>query len=303
MTSRAGRFAAIARSLDRIGDRVERASELDAAADVVAARVDRLLPRGATRDLASGVPLGHPLHPVLVALPIGSWSAASWLDLTGGDRTAARRLVALGVLSAIPAAITGTNDWLTTGGGERRVGLVHAALNDVAVALHSGSWLARRRGRHGTGVLLSLAGLAVTGTAGWLGGYLTFALGVGVDTTAFQHLPQDWTDVAAESDVVTGRLVLGDADGVPVLLTRDGDGVIALAARCTHRGGPLNEGELADGCITCPWHKSRFALDGTVRRGPATRPQPVLDVRVEAGRVHVRRSDEPRALRTNPIGR
>ena len=59
----------------------------------------------------------------------GSWTAAAWLDLTGGDRVTARRLVALGVLAAVPTAVTGANDWLTTSGAERRVGLVHAAAN------------------------------------------------------------------------------------------------------------------------------------------------------------------------------
>lgn len=294
--------SALAQVLDRTADRIEHSTALDDLATLVARAVDRLLPAGITRDVASGVPLGHPLHPVLVAVPIGSWSAAGWLDLTGGDARAARRLVALGILSALPTAVTGANDWLTTAGGERRVGLMHALLNDLALMLFGASWLARRRGRRARGAVLTLAGLSVTGAAGWLGGHLAYAMGVGVDTTAFQRLPADWTDVAAESDVSDARALSVDADGAPVLLARDHGSVIALAGRCTHRGGPLHEGELADGCITCPWHGSRFALDGTVRRGPATRPQARLEVRIVDGRVQLRRPDEPRTLRTNPIG-
>jgi nitrite reductase/ring-hydroxylating ferredoxin subunit/uncharacterized membrane protein len=296
-------MASVAQSLDQLADRLERSTALDRLADFVAKTVDRVLPQGTTRDVASGVPLGHPLHPLLVALPIGSWSAASWLDITGGDRAASRRLVALGIVSALPAAATGANDWLTTVGGERRVGLVHALLNHVSLVLYGASWLARCRGHHAKGVLLALAGLTVTSGAGWLGGHLAYALGVGVDTTAFQHLPQEWTDVAAESEVPTDHVTLADADGVPVLLTVHNGSIAALADRCTHRGGPLHEGELTDGCITCPWHGSRFALDGSVRRGPASRPQPRLEARVVAGRVQVRRATEPRTLRTNPVGR
>jgi nitrite reductase/ring-hydroxylating ferredoxin subunit len=78
---------------------------------------------------------------------------------------------------------------------------------------------------------------------------------------------------------------------VPVLLTRQDGRVYALADRCSHRGGPLHQGEVADGCVTCPWHGSVFRLeDGSVVRGPAAYPQPALDVRVEAGGILVRRS-------------
>jgi nitrite reductase/ring-hydroxylating ferredoxin subunit/uncharacterized membrane protein len=285
-------FAASAHALDKLADRVEHASVLDGAASALAKVIDRTLPGGSVRDLASGVPLGHPVHPLLVSVPIGSWTAATYLDLTRGDRQAARRLVGLGVLAAVPTALTGSNDWLTTENAARRIGLVHAALNYTAVVLHSASWLARRRGRHGRGALLSLAGLTITGAAGWLGGHLSYALGIGVDTTAFQDLPGDWTDACAETDVPDSGGIQIDVGGVAVLLARDGGTLVALADRCTHRGGPLHEGEIADGCVTCPWHGTRFALrDGTVQCGPGTRPQPTLQVRIEQGRVQLRRAD------------
>jgi nitrite reductase/ring-hydroxylating ferredoxin subunit/uncharacterized membrane protein len=292
-------------ALDEFTSRVEHASVLDKPSDQIGAVLRRVLPPGPVRDVASGSPLGHPLHPVLIAIPIGSWTAASVLDLTGADAKAAKRLIGLGNLAALPAAVTGANDWLTTSGGERRVGLVHALLNDTALALYLASWLARHRGHRVRGAALALIGAGVVGAAGWLGGHLAFALGVGVDTTAFQHFPREWTDVAGESEVSVGRPVVCDAAGVPVLLVREheGAGIVALADRCTHRGGPLHEGHVADGCVTCPWHGSQFALsDGAVVHGPATRPEPVAEVRIVDGRVQVRRSDEPRSMRTRPVG-
>ncbi|MFN2519047.1 MAG: Rieske 2Fe-2S domain-containing protein [Jatrophihabitantaceae bacterium] len=290
-------------TLDKLTERLERATILDKPSDALAALLGKVMPGGRVGDVASGTPIGHPLHPVLVTVPIGSWVAASYLDLTGGNGKAAKRLVGLGNLAALPAVFTGANDWLTTSAAERRVGLAHAILNDTAFALYVASWLARRRGRRFKGAALALAGAGIVGTAGWLGGHLSYALGVGVDTTAFQHFPGEWTDVCAESDVRTDVPTGVEAAGVPVLLIREQGVVLALSDRCTHRGAPLHEGEVSDGCVTCPWHGSRFALvDGSVKAGPATRPQPVAEVRVLKGRVQVRRNDEPRELRTNPAG-
>jgi nitrite reductase/ring-hydroxylating ferredoxin subunit/uncharacterized membrane protein len=295
----------LARALDTVAAKIEHATWLDPAADAGGVWVGRGLPLGPVRDIASATPFAHPVHPAFVAIPVGSWSAATYLDLIGGKRhrQAARQLVGLGNLAALPTAITGANDWAYTQGAERRVGLVHALLNDVALSLFVGSWWVRRRGHALEGVALSLAGSGVLSAGAWLGGHLAYALGVGVDTTAFQHAPQDWTDVAAEADVVAGKLIRVDAGGVPVVLMRRGEQVVALADRCTHRGGPLHEGSLEDGTISCPLHGSRFCVDdGAVVEGPATRPAPVFETRVTAGRVEVRRDQEPRSLRTDPVG-
>lgn len=288
---------------EALTQRLERFSALDPVAERIAELAGRVLPEGQTRDTASGRPIGHPLHPALVAVPIGTWSAATVLDLTFGDAAAAKRLVGLGILAAAPAAVTGANDWLSTSGAERRVGLVHALLNDAALALYVASWLNRRRGRRVKGAALALGGLALTGTSGWLGGHLAYALGVGVDTTAFQHLPAEWTDAAADADVPEHGAVAAQVAGVPVLLARVGGRVVAIADRCTHRGGALHTGDVADGCVRCPLHGSTFNLsDGTVVSGPATRPAASLETRCVDGRIQVRRMDEPRRNRTSPAG-
>jgi uncharacterized membrane protein len=165
--------------LDGVAATVENATALDAPANAVAALVDRLLPTGPVRALLSGEPLGHPAHPMLVTVPIGSWVAATVLDLTRGDAKAAQRLVALGCVSALPAVATGANDLLSTSGAQRRVGLVHAALNDVALGCYVASWRARRRGSRLRGSVYALAGAATVSASGWLGGHLSYALGAG----------------------------------------------------------------------------------------------------------------------------
>jgi nitrite reductase/ring-hydroxylating ferredoxin subunit/uncharacterized membrane protein len=290
--------------LERLVTRIEDAESLDGTAALGASALRKVLPQqGRLTDLLSGTPFTHPAHPALVLVPIGAWVSATVLDLTGGDARAARRLVAVGNLSAVPAAVTGANDWLTTQGAERRVGLVHAGLNYTALTLQLLSSRARRRGHRVRGALLSLTATSVVAASGWLGGHLAYALGVGVDTTVFEQFPTDWTDLAAEDEIPVTGGIMREAAGIPVLLARVDGAVTAIADRCTHRGGPLHEGRIADGCVTCPWHGSTFRLaDGSIVTGPASRPEPALEVRVAGGRVAVRRADEPRTLRTNPVG-
>jgi nitrite reductase/ring-hydroxylating ferredoxin subunit/uncharacterized membrane protein len=287
---------------------IERASFLDPVADVVQPLVQRAT--APAKDLLSGTAVGHPSHPALVVAPIGAAVCSAVLDLTGGDRDASRRLLGVGIISALPTAATGLSDWSDTSGAERRVGLVHAWANVAGLGLMIASWAARRGtardrsapGRLGPrGALLSLTGLGIMGFSGWLGGHLAYALGVGVDTTAFTTVPTEWTDACEIGDLSEGRPVMARVAGTPVLLVRDRGALLALLDRCSHRGGPLHEGEVRDGCVTCPWHGSTFALtSGSVVRGPATRPQAALQTRVVEGRVQVRR-DEPRTFRVRPV--
>jgi nitrite reductase/ring-hydroxylating ferredoxin subunit/uncharacterized membrane protein len=290
------------RLLDKVADTIERTEALDKPSEALAAVWNKVLSPQPVVEVLSGTPIGHPLHPLLVTVPIGAWSSALVFDLVG-DEDGARRLTGLGVLAAAPTAIAGWSDWRYTTGGERRVGLVHAVSNGAAVAAYGASWLARRRGNKVSGIVWSAVGGSLLGFGGWLGGHLSYALGVGVDTTAFQHAADDWTEVLPADQVQAGSLTGADVAGVPLVLTRDPGGrVVALADRCTHRGAPLHEGELSDGCIVCPWHSSAFELDGGVARGPAQRPQAAYEVEERDGRIWVRRADETHGLRTNPVG-
>ena len=123
----------------------------------------------------------------------------------------------------------------------------------------------------------------------YLGGHLSLSMGLGVNQTAFDDGSGEWTStVPADSLGSTPQLV--DADGTPVVLVRDGERIHALLNRCSHLSGPLNEGDVHDGEITCPWHQSTFSLDdGSVVNGPARAPQPAFDARVEGGWIEVRR--------------
>jgi nitrite reductase/ring-hydroxylating ferredoxin subunit len=275
-----------------IGDRVAELGALDPLVGKVQAVVGRLVPAGSLqKDVLSGRWLGHPLHPLLTDVVIGSWLGAGVLDVCGPPaRRAADRMVGMGVLAALPTATAGLADWADLDGGPRRVGATHALGNVMAVTLFASSWWARASGHRRAGVVLSGLGTVVAAASAWLGGHLTYTRGVGVNRTAFESVKRSWQDVTAEDQVKEGALVKATAGDVPILLVRDGERIHALSDTCSHLGCALHKGKLEEGTVVCPCHGSAFALDGTVVRGPATASQPSLEVRVREGRVQVRRA-------------
>ncbi len=281
--------------LDVLAERASEAAALDGPAEQIGKTVRKNI-SGPLKDALSGTWMGHALHPLLTDVVIGSWTSASLLDLLGGEESdrAAQRLIGIGMAAYGPTALTGWSDWADSESVDddvRRVGLVHAAVNGVAFSLYAASLASRRRGQRTAGVALALAGAGVMGAGGFLGGHLAFRLGVGVDQTVFDRGPSDWTQALPIDELDGSAPVAVQVGDTPVLLVRDGDDVLALHDRCSHRGCSLADGEVEDGAIVCPCHGSRFDLrSGEIRRGPATAPQPVLETRTRAGRVEVRRA-------------
>jgi uncharacterized membrane protein len=244
-------MSAINQMVDRVVGGIERLAELDRVAEPVAAKVSGLLGRSGLKDVLSGSRFGHPLHPALTDLPIGSWTSATLLDLVGGRRAqpAADVLVAVGIACAVPTAATGLSDWSDLAGEDRRVGVVHATANSVALALYLTSLIARRRGRRASGVLLGIAGATAATVGGFLGGHLVYRRGAGVDHTTFDAGPEEWTTVDDAVPPDEGKMSVVSVGAVDVMVTRRTGRLCGLADRCSHQGGPLHEGELVDGRV------------------------------------------------------
>ena len=138
---------------------------------------------------------GHPLHPVVIPVPIGAWVVSAWLDArsaaTGDarDEHAADVSLRVGMAGAVAAAVTGMAQYVDTRGAARRETTVHAALNTVALGLYAASWAARTKDRRPLGRKLAAAGLAVAGLSGYLGGDISYRHGVGVRPQAL-HDPE-----------------------------------------------------------------------------------------------------------------
>jgi nitrite reductase/ring-hydroxylating ferredoxin subunit len=220
--------------------------------------------------------------------------SAAVLDALPGTSKAATVLVGVGTASAVPAAVAGLNDWVSLSREQRRVGLVHAAANTIALGLYAGSLAARLTGNRTLGRRLAYAGLGTASLGAYLGGHLSYRQAAGVNQAEpfLRQIPEGWHDLCERAALTAGKPLVARIGDVPVLVTRADGAVTAMIERCGHHTGPLGEGELTrvDGadCVVCPWHGSTFRLaDGAVVRGPAATGQPLLRTRVVDGRVQV----------------
>jgi uncharacterized membrane protein len=137
---------------------------------------------------------GHPIHPMLVTIPIGCWILSFVSDLvflSNGNanpwNTVAYYAMLFGILGALAAAVFGLVDLLSLPSGyTKSVGIKHMSINLIVVAIYvCNAWL--RSGNPSSlklPILLSLVTILMLLVSGWLGGKMVYEAGVGVDTTA-----------------------------------------------------------------------------------------------------------------------
>ena len=279
------------------GNFIESQTWLDKLADPLQNWLKSLSPRFMNlKNILHGTWLGHPLHPVVTDIPIGSWTATMlldglWLASESPEMAqAADATLLLGLLGAGASAVTGLTDWSETDATDRRVGLAHGLLNTTITATNVASYVLRVTGKRRTGLLLSGLGYAVTMYSAYLGGELSLAKGIGVNHVAWEGGPDDFVPVIDLAELPEKKLTRVEAEGMPAVLWKEGSRISAIAATCSHLGGPLDEGACQNGEVSCPWHGSTFRLsDGSVVNGPAVYAQPTFGVRVRNGKVELRR--------------
>lgn len=284
---------------DRPADKLSRNARLTRLAERIQPIVNNLLegdgPKRTIRNVLHGTFLGHPLHPILTDIPVGAWSVTAIFDaleLAGAHtfRDAADATVVIGAVGASAAALAGWADWSDTKDEPQRLGMLHAVLNGGALSLYLISLATRRAGARGFGILSAFMGYGLMSASAYLGGELSLSMQLGVKHTAVPiDPPVDFVRVLDASALADEATVAAELTGIPVLLTRAGDSVHAVTAVCTHRGAPLADAERKDGCVTCPWHGSRFALhDGHVIEGPATFDLAQFDAGIAGGAISLR---------------
>jgi nitrite reductase/ring-hydroxylating ferredoxin subunit/uncharacterized membrane protein len=278
---------------------IERIPYLQEVSDMFSGSLSKAIDRGGepgrhVADVLHGKWLGHPLHPILTDFTIGAWGIGAACDIVAlatGDKRARKMgndLAKIGVAAAVPTMLTGLADYARIQKPAKKTATLHAIINDINLGIYILSIRERSRGNYRAGAALSLFGMGFVTAASWLGGHLVYGHKVGVDHSDVDG-PEEWTPTIASLDLPVGKPTRVEVDGNEVLLFRTEGGVYAIAARCNHAGGPLEEGDV-EGCqVRCPWHDSVFDLrDGRVIHGPAPRPQPVYAVRERHAKLEVR---------------
>jgi uncharacterized membrane protein len=165
--------------------------------------------------------LGHPIHPMLIVLPLGLLIAAVAFDvvhLITDDplwSTVSYWNIAGGIVGGLLAAVFGLWDWLAIPAGTRAkaIGLLHGVGNVVVLLLFAASWWLRRADPlyvpSTASFVLALAGLGLGGVTGWLGGELVNRLGVGVDPGAHLDAPSSLSGLAADGSAGTSGAARG----------------------------------------------------------------------------------------------
>src|SRR5690606_30840135 len=136
----------------------------------------------AVKDALYGTWVGHPLHPFLTDITLGSLTTSMVLDVLG-EEAGADKALKLGVLSSGATALSGAAQWYDATNSEepRRLGALHAELNTVALGLYVTSWMLRDRDHRAAGIATAWIGHALSHASGYIGGHLAYNLGIGVD--------------------------------------------------------------------------------------------------------------------------
>lgn len=100
--------------------------------------------------------------------------------------------------------------------------------------------------------------------------------------------PDKWLMVARVEDMPDARAkIIKPKKGEPIAVFRDGDMICAVSNVCRHQGGPLGEGKIVDGCITCPWHGFQYRPEDGRSPAPYTEKIATYPTKVIAGIAYV----------------
>jgi len=274
------------------------------------------------KDFLEGKPFRHPLHPMLVHFPIGLFILSLLLDLGSFAFRSTPNLVRdafyamlLGIIAALIAAVPGFVDYtdIRSDHPGKRTATAHLTLNLIVVGLYGinlgirSSTLDAFKTPVGP-LILSLVGIALLSVSGYLGGRLVYDDGIGVgrhkrrtstpENTLHLTRSENGDEVfvpVREAESLGDRETLRvEIDGqVLAIVKLDGD-FYAFQEFCTHRFGPLSEGDFEGFNVRCPWHNSCFDVrTGKVTNGPAKVDLKTFKVETHHGKICV---GVPRAM-------
>lgn len=110
----------------------------------------------------------------------------------------------------------------------------------------------------------------------------------------------EWVEVCAVDDIPDSRARVVTVSGERVAIYHYDGKVSAVSSLCQHQNGPLGEGRILDGCITCPWHGYQYEPDTGRSPAPFTEKVPTFRTKVEQGRVWLDPKPLPAGTRVEP---
>jgi len=266
------------------------------------------------KDFLEGKPLRHPLHPMLVHFPVGLFILSLLLDLaslafpsTSHLARGAFYAMLLGLITALIAAVPGFVDYtdIRSDHPGKRTATVHLTLNLIVVGLYGinlgirSSTLDELKTPFGP-LILSLIGIALLSASGYLGGRLVYDEGISVgrhkrrtpmpEKTLHLTIHENDQEVfvpVPEAESLGNRETLRvEIDGQAIAIVKLDGNFYAFQEFCTHRFGPLSEGEFDGFNVQCPWHNSCFDVrTGNVTNGPAKMDLKTFKVETRAGKI------------------
>jgi sulfoxide reductase heme-binding subunit YedZ len=111
---------------------------------------------------------------------------------------------------------------------------------------------------------------------------------------------EDYVDTCSVSDIRENRAKIVCLSGERVAIFKYDGKISAVSNVCQHQNGPLGEGKIVDGCITCPWHGYQYQPDTGASPPPFVEKVPTFSVRVKRGRVLVHPRANPAGTRADP---
>jgi nitrite reductase/ring-hydroxylating ferredoxin subunit/DMSO/TMAO reductase YedYZ heme-binding membrane subunit len=106
--------------------------------------------------------------------------------------------------------------------------------------------------------------------------------------------------ICSVSEIPEKRACIGVASGERVAVFKYDGKISAVSNVCQHQNGPLGEGEVIDGCITCPWHGFQYDPATGASPPPFTEKVPTFEVKLENGEVWVAATPNPAGTRVEP---
>lgn len=111
----------------------------------------------------------------------------------------------------------------------------------------------------------------------------------------------DWVDVCRVDEIRESRARMAMVGGERIAVFRHEGKLSCVSNVCAHQNGPLGEGKIVDGCITCPWHGYQYRPEDGQSPPPFTEKIPTFNLRVVEGRVQVDSRPNPAGTRVEPV--